>query len=336
MKLTRRFKIICAAVCVGIAIMPLSAFAEWRQISGNRIIISDKIEMGKSGRPVTINVLKPGSGANPVKSDIIFHAQTLTTDGGNYEFVFEIPTNSGSYTAHINADGKKSSTTINFEKETVVSGGNGGGTSSGSGKGNNTGITIPPNAAANDVPTEINKDIFDDLNDALWAKEAIINLAEKGIVSGKTEHTFCPNQQMTREEFAKVIVDAFLKETQVTGELSFSDTDKNAWYYIYVAKAYFAGAVSGKDNSLFGIGEYITREDMAAILYRILKDQFQGEYKEHLFADSDEISAYAKEAVTAFYQNQIISGMGENRFAPKEYATRAQVAKIVSGLLDIL
>lgn len=342
MKLISRFKIICtAAAFLAVGIQPFTAFAEWRQISGNKIIVSDKIESGEAGKPVTVNVFKPGTGDTPQKSDIVFHSQMLTTDGGKYEFVFEIFAGSGSYMLYLNENGKKSSETISFVKETPKSeggGGSGGGGSKPTGSkssGGSTGIAIAPNTKSEEQPEKINRDIFVDLDDAEWAKKEIVNLAERGIVSGRTENTFCPNQNMTREEFAKIIADAFLPEAEIV-KLPFSDVSEGSWYYNYVAKAYSGKAISGKSDSLFGTGEYITREDMSVILYRILKDKLLNDGTEHLFADSADIAEYAKEAVSVFYQNKIISGMGDNCFMPKGYATRAQVAKIISGLMDIL
>lgn len=326
---------------VASAMSAVPANAEWRQIPNNQIKIVDKISSGEAGKNVTINVYGIGkdvSDLTPNGNVLIYHDQTVTGANGSYEFVFTIAGDSGAYKAYINEDGTQSSETINFVKETksTTGGGGGGGSASGSKKGNTSaGIVVTPSTKADEQPQKLNKDIFDDLDEASWAKEAIVNLAERRIVSGKTENTFCPNQNMTREEFAKIIADAFLPDAEIV-KLPFSDTPEDAWYYNYVARAYSGGAINGKSDSLFGTGEYITREDMTVILYRILKDKFESDGTEHLFADSDDISEYAKEAVAVFYQNKIISGMEDNRFMPKGYATRAQVAKIVWGLVDIL
>lgn len=339
MKIGNKFKIISVVLCLGISVPSMSVFAEWRQSTGNKIIISNKIESGEKQRPVTINVLTPEADDVVDKDEIIFHAQTLTDENGEYEFLFQINKNSGNYKAVVNEDGKLSEEIITFVKESVVNNPGLGGTSGGSSgtkkNSSSTGIPIIPVVTENTEPTELYEDIFVDLDEAKWAKEAIVNLAELGIVNGRTSDTFCPNDKMKREEFTKIIVDAFLKDAQ-TGKLPFDDTDQNAWYYPYVVKAYNSGAVSGKSDKFFGIGEYITREDMSVILYRILKDNFKTPAEEHIFADSDEISDYAKESIMVFYDNDIISGMGDNCFSPKTYATRAQVAKIVSDILAVL
>ena len=107
----------------------------------------------------------------------------------------------------------------------------------------------------------------------------------------------------------------------------FIDCDKNLWYYKYVASAYEAGIVGGRDDGSFGAGELITREDMAAIIARVLAVKGKTlENAEAAFSDSDEISPYAKNAVAGLSNAGVINGMGDNTFAPKNNATRAQCA----------
>ena len=110
-------------------------------------------------------------------------------------------------------------------------------------------------------------DIFTDLAGSDWAKDAIVSLAEEGIISGRGDGTFAPQDNVTREEFVKIIVSAFLDEENNSGS-QFADVDKNAWYAPYIYTAYNAGIVSGIGEDAFGVGMLVTRQDMAAILYR--------------------------------------------------------------------
>lgn len=173
---------------------------------------------------------------------------------------------------------------------------------------------------------EIQETIFDDLEDCEWAKEAIEELYKKNIVSGVGNKKFEPMRNITREEFVKLVVLAFGFELS-EGETGFSDVSSGAWYENYIKTAIDNGIVKGISETEFGVGKNITRQDMAVIVARV-KNMGSVENAE-LFADDSDISDYAKEAVYAVKGAGIISGMGENRFAPKNNATRAQAAKII-------
>ena len=125
-------------------------------------------------------------------------------------------------------------------------------------------------------------------------------------------------------------VEAFglYSETAVCG---FDDIDENAWYYRYVASGVSAGVISGISENRFGTGELITRQDMAAIIARLIVYR-GGELAagDRSFDDGDEIADYAKDAVESLCKMGILSGVGDNRFAPRENATRAQAAVMLN------
>lgn len=208
----------------------------------------------------------------------------------------------------------------------------GGGSSSGGGssKKNNTPSTVVTTPL---VPTveAVPADIYKDINDAVWAKEYIVGLTEMGIVSGKGDGLFCPNDNITREEFTKLIVEAFYKDEE-PATIGFSDVLSGAWYYDYIAKAVSKGIINGKGDNLFGTGELITRQDMAVIAFRATNFEIS-EYSE-IFIDSEQISDYAKDAVTTLYTNGILNG-SDGFFKPFDNATRAEAAKIIYMLLTL-
>ncbi len=210
----------------------------------------------------------------------------------------------------------------------------GGGSSGGGGGGKKAGASVQIPAAADTItPPEVLRSQFKDLENAQWAVDAIEYLAQRGIVSGKAENIFDPDAQMTREEFAKVLVLTFgLSDS--TAKAEFADVAPDAWYYEYVASANKKGIIKGYGDS-FGTGDYITRQDLATTVTRALeavgkKAEAKREYKG--FSDDSEIADYAKESVKTLYSAGIINGMDENTFAPNGFATRAQVAKIIYGL----
>ena len=182
------------------------------------------------------------------------------------------------------------------------------------------------------LPTETPEDNekFTDLASAEWALEAIHSLSGKNIINGKGDGKFYPNDNITREEFVKIIVLAF-DVAYAAAECDFDDVDVNEWYYPYVAGAFQNGIVNGISNLEFGTGAPITREDVATILYRVMEDTDVTEQDSGVleFTDSDDISQYAKDAVETLNNLGIVNGMEDLSFQPKEFCTRAQAAKMI-------
>lgn len=177
---------------------------------------------------------------------------------------------------------------------------------------------------------------FKDLANVSWAKEAILALKEKNIVSGKTDDSFCPDDLVTREEFTKMVVSAF-EITASNTQISFMDVSVGSWYYDCVAAAAGNGIIYGVSDSEFGVGMQITRQDIAAILCRIAKlknRSFDGEGEK--FADDWQISDYAKQSVYALRNGGIISGFDDNTFRPLNPATRAEAAVMIYKMLEAL
>lgn len=213
------------------------------------------------------------------------------------------------------------------------SGSTGGGGSSGGGGyyfpgGYNTSSTTEPLA-----PTPLYKDI----DGYAWAEDAILALSEKGILSGDGNGLFRPEAPVTRAEFIKMILlAANLYSEDATGV--FRDVSENDWYYPYVASAKYLGLVNGDADGCFGGNKVIKREDMATILHRVLIHKNNSLPKTEntiLFTDNDSISEYSREAVYSIRETGIINGVGDNRFAPLEPATRAQAAKMIYNFLSI-
>ncbi len=177
---------------------------------------------------------------------------------------------------------------------------------------------------------------FKDLDSVPWAKEAIVALAEEGIVNGIDRTTFLPDDNVTREQFIKMLVIAFDLEDN-TAESSFKDADKAAWYYEYVAAAEKCGLAKG-DGDSFGIGKIMTREEMATFAYRaaeIAGIELPEQEETQDFADGGDISDYAIEGISAMQKAGIINGMGDGMFLPKEGCSRAMAAKVIYELLSI-
>lgn len=205
--------------------------------------------------------------------------------------------------------------------------------------------TVRMNAPISNVTQPVTPDLqqeplvrFEDLIHAEWARESINKLADRGIVSGMGDGKFYPNSYLTREQFVKMIMLAF--EFPISeDDTDFYDVDKSEWYYSYVSGASKAGIVNGVSERTFGIGNEINRQDMAVIIYRVIKAKnlkLPATYARVAFEDEAEIASYAMEAIYDLQQAGLISGMDNGRFAPNQPATRAMAAKVICNLIEQL
>lgn len=197
----------------------------------------------------------------------------------------------------------------------------------GSGKGSNGGGIVLPVV----VPTQPNSKTFEDLGNVSWAAEAIYALKDKNIVSGRSETVFSPNDSILREEITKMIVNLFEVEVNAMNS-DFSDVDTSAWYAGYVAAAKINGIVNGIGNGMFGVGTYVSRQDVAVMIYRALSVNGVNipAVREAIeFNDKTEISDYASDAITSMYCAGVINGTGDGKFNPKGLCTRAEAAKML-------
>lgn len=177
---------------------------------------------------------------------------------------------------------------------------------------------------------------FNDMDNYSWAKEYVYNLLRRNVISMPEDKNFRPGDNITREEYVKMIVVAF-EIPMGEQESKYTDAVSGAWYQQYLAAATEAGIIEGNGNGTFGVGKPITRQDMAVIAYRAvgLTDKKLPVKNEAIaFEDKNLISDYALDAVTEMSAAGIIVGMGNSKFEPRLNAQRAQAAKIISDLTD--
>ncbi len=175
---------------------------------------------------------------------------------------------------------------------------------------------------------------FSDVGDSHWAKDYIEELYEKGIVSGTSAKEFSPSDNVKREEFVKMIVNAAGLEIADYKE-GFGDVKIDDWYATYVITALENGLINGVAADRFGAGQEITRQDIAVILYKALAEKTGEVEGAPEFADSDSISDYAVTAVKALADLKIINGYEDKTFRANEKATRAEAAKMICEFLKI-
>ncbi|MBQ4630689.1 MAG: S-layer homology domain-containing protein [Clostridia bacterium] len=199
---------------------------------------------------------------------------------------------------------------------------------SGSGGGSIGGIVSSPIVQA---PVSSPSNPFTDISDVAWASDAITALYNKGIISGKSSNEFAPYDNITREEFVKIAMGA-MKIEPFAGVSAFLDVNSSAWYAPYVNAAVSASIISGYSDVEFGVGDFITRQDVAVILNRIYKLTSSGDAL--TFSDSNDISDYAVEAVERLSGAGVING-SDGKFMPKSNCTRAEAACMVYRMMSL-
>lgn len=211
----------------------------------------------------------------------------------------------------------------------------GGGGSSNRGNGVATGeMTIVSGENSANAVKQVSS--FADAGNAEWAWTAMQDLLDKKILSGYGDNTLRPNQTITREEFIKLLVSAYYG-VNAGAAANFTDVAKDAWYYEYVATAELKGITVGKDDGTFGIGEEITRQDMAVMICNCLNNLggIALSADEERFGDDATISDYAKEKVYGLKNLGVISGYESGDFAPLGSATRAEAAQMIYNLFAV-
>lgn len=177
---------------------------------------------------------------------------------------------------------------------------------------------------------------FADLSTVSWARDAINGLSDAGIVNGKTDTLFAPNDTVTRAEFAKMLMGVFGLNSGAFTTSSFADVPTDAWYFQSVESAYNLGIINGVADGYFDPNANITRQDMAVMVMRaatVSGTAVTATEDATTFRDEAQISDYAKDAVTTLQMAGIINGVTDYEFAPLENATRAQAAVILYSFL---
>lgn len=160
-----------------------------------------------------------------------------------------------------------------------------------------------------------------------WGRDAIVFVTARNLYAGTAEDVFSPDLGMTRGMLVKVLHN--LENNPDAGKtLSFTDVSQDDWYAQAVSWAVEKEIVKGYSPELFGPEDPITREQLAAILYRLSGSPATSDSAPS-FADGEEIGGFAKPAVIWAADAGIINGVGENRFSPQGTATRGEAAAML-------
>nr|WP_245368456.1 S-layer homology domain-containing protein [Paenibacillus silagei] len=164
-----------------------------------------------------------------------------------------------------------------------------------------------------------------------WAGRQISVVAAKGAIEGVGNGNFAPKNNVTRAEFAKMLIRALNLENN-SAKQSFGDVSSTAWYAPYVAVAAEKGIITGRSAAQFDPNATITRAEMATMIARAVKSQ-KPEAATNVsslskFSDAGKIAASLKDGVAFAASNNLVIG-NAGKFNPNNTATRAEAAVII-------
>ena len=176
---------------------------------------------------------------------------------------------------------------------------------------------------------------FPDVTEGDWFYDAVRCAYENSLMDGVGDNLFAPNSQTTRAQLVTILY-RLAGQPAVSGDLPFPDVESGTWYTDAVAWAAQNGIVNGVSDTEFVPGDDITREQLAAILYRYAACQgYDVSQRADLsgFGDASSISGYAQEALSWAHAQGLVLGFEDGSLRPQGTASRAQIAAVLMRFL---
>ena len=174
---------------------------------------------------------------------------------------------------------------------------------------------------------------FSDVDADDWFAESAVYVRDNGVMNGTSDTTFNPNGTTSRGQIAAILYRA-AGSPAVSGAADFPDVTAGAYYADAASWAAANGIVTGYSDGTFGPGDPITRQQLAAILWRYAGSPAAESGTD--YADESAIASYAVTAVDWARDTGVITGRDGNVFDPNGRATRAQAAVILHRYLELL
>ncbi len=178
---------------------------------------------------------------------------------------------------------------------------------------------------------------FSDVKKDDWYYDSVKYVYENSLMQG-TESGFAPDGKMSRAMLVTVLY-RIANPTQTSVEHGFNDVPEGQWYSDSVAWAKENGIVTGVTETEFMPDSYVSREQMAVVIYRFAKTEgYEIQESEELssFSDYDEISDWALDALSWAKSEKLLTGTSDTTLSPKSVSTRAQVATILMRFCETL
>lgn len=170
----------------------------------------------------------------------------------------------------------------------------------------------------------------------VWSHDGLDYCIAAGLMSGTSDVTVSPDMTASRAQLVQLLW-AAAGSPETTGALPFTDVQPGAWYYAAVRWAYRTGLVAGTSPTTFDPNAAVTRQDLAVILYEQSGRPAATGGELAAFPDVGHVAGYAYAALTWAVAQGLVSGVGTAsgaQLAPRGYASRAQVATILTACYD--
>ena len=179
---------------------------------------------------------------------------------------------------------------------------------------------------------------FTDVEETDWYYDTVLEVYERGLMTGFTETTFAPKETMSRAMLVTALY-RMAGSPETTYEESFPDVPSDQYYSVAVTWAANNGIVNGYGDGTFRPGTNVTREQLATMLYNyasVLGLDTSDRADLTTYQDGTSVSGYAKEPMRWAVAKGILSGTAAGKLKAKNDATRAEVAKMLLRFYQLL
>lgn len=224
-------------------------------------------------------------------------------------------------------------------------GGSGGGTGGGSGSSGGSPVVTPTNTplptstpvATEPIPTSMPAaNPFKDLEDTHWAKDNMLELVDKKVLTGYPDGTIKPDLEVTRAEMAVIIAKAIGLVPAENPDLKFKDKDQiGDWAAGYIQAAVENNIIVGYEDNTFRPSNKLTREEMIVMVMKAYKYE-PVQAPELAFADKGDIGSWSIGYVAKAVEMKLVAGYPDNTFRPKKNVTRAEVSTVIINCIKAL
>jgi len=169
-----------------------------------------------------------------------------------------------------------------------------------------------------------------------WAEDIILRMNARGYIQGRTADKFEPDALVNRAEFATMLMNC-INRALVT-DAGFDDVETSDWFYQTVNLAAQVGIVRGNGNGRFEPNSQVTREDLVLMLTRLYEIETGEEMTNtiRIYYDMGKASSYAKAAINGAADANIITGVQNGYFRPKDPATRADALSMIERTVNLI
>jgi len=174
---------------------------------------------------------------------------------------------------------------------------------------------------------------FDDIGTS-YAKDEIIDLYNKKILSGTSATSFSPTRSITRAEFIAVLGRLLKLEPTASPINAYTDVKQSDWYFGWIQTAVQLGLAAGKSAAAFAPKMPVTRQEAAVWIARALKQSGSTPIQSTVFGDGDQIAAWASASVASVYKLGLMKGDDKGRFRPVAPITREETAVLIDRVLQ--